>query len=87
MSFDVIEGTWEEVERHKAELLGRQLRVTILPDRPASQEKSISIRNPAATVPAKKLTGFGAFKDSLPSTEDYFREKREDTIREDRANE
>ena len=31
MSLHVIEGTWEEIERHKTELLGHQLRVTIKP--------------------------------------------------------
>jgi len=29
MSTQVIEGTWEEIKRHEAELVGRHLRVTV----------------------------------------------------------
>ena len=78
----VIEGTWEEIERHKAELIGRHLRVTVTPERPAPR-KPIT---PAAQAPAKvkELRGRGMFA-GLLSTEEYFREKREDTEREDRS--
>ena len=34
MSQFVIEGTWEEIERHKPELIGRQLRLTVKHEKP-----------------------------------------------------
>ena len=77
----IIEGTWEEIERRKAELIGRQLRVTILPETPA-RNKNGAIQD-KAPAQSKKLVGFGAFKDALPSTEEYPREKHEETRRED----
>ena len=79
MALQVIEGTWEEIERHKAELIGRQLRVTIKPDRPLSRKRSTRAKQ--ATM--KELSGYGMLAGVL-STEDYFREKLEDTAREDR---
>src|SRR2546421_9326480 len=34
----VLEGTWEEIEARKAELVGHRLRVIVEDDEPASQE-------------------------------------------------
>ena len=51
MSAHVIEGTWEEIERHKAELIGRHLRVAITPERPALHKRSAQRnKSPAATL-------------------------------------
>ncbi len=80
MSLHTIVGTWEEIERRKAELIGRQLRVTVLPDKPEIRKQEAQ---PADVAPAKKLRGRGMLK-GLFRSEDYFREKREDTAREDR---
>lgn len=81
MSLHFIEGTWEEIESHKAELIGHHLRVIITP-------KSTERRNPATpaevTAPEKVLRARGTLAGVL-SSEDYFREKREETIREDRS--
>lgn len=76
----VIEGTWEEIERHKAELIGRHLRVTVTPKKPAPRKAT-----PPATVVAKpkELRGYGMFA-GLLSSEELIREKREETAREDR---
>ena len=45
------------------------------------------IINESSPRPPKRkvneLIGFGAFKDSLPSTEEFIREKRLETARED----
>jgi hypothetical protein len=41
MALHVIEGTWEDIERRKAELIGRQLRVIIKPEAPARQKQSM----------------------------------------------
>jgi len=85
MSLHIIEGTWEEIERRKSELIGRQLRVTIKPDnlkprksRPSTQQ------TPVIAAQAKELRGFGAFKDTLPSSEEYMREKRAEIELEER---
>ena len=75
MSLRVIEGTWEEIERHKAELVGRHLRVTITPERPALDKQSAPPKKLAAARP-KVLTGFGAFKGKIGSSEEFAREKR-----------
>lgn len=82
MSLYVIEGTWEEIERHKAELVDRQLRLTVMPEKPVARKPSAPAK--LAAKP-KELVGFGAFRDALSSTEQYMREKREETLREDRS--
>ena len=84
MSRHVIEGTWEDIERHKAELIGQWLRVTVKPQRPTTTRPSAPTQKSPDTVQPKELRGRGMFA-GLLSTEDYFRDKREDTIREDRS--
>jgi hypothetical protein len=84
MSLHVIEGTWEEIERHKPELMGHMLRVTIMPEKPVFHKSRAAVTEPKAAPQAKVLRGRGMFAGIL-STEDYLREKREDTIREDRS--
>ncbi|HME00452.1 MAG TPA: hypothetical protein VKM93_24365 [Terriglobia bacterium] len=84
MSSHVIEGTWEEIERHKAELIGRHLRVTITPEKPALHKQSARSKKSAAATQAKGLTGFGAFKGKIGSSEEFAREKRAEIEREER---
>jgi hypothetical protein len=84
MSLHVIEGTWEEIERHKAELIGRHLRVIVTAERPIIPKPGAPLKRSQPTAQTKVLRGRGMFA-GLLSTEDYFREKREDTIREDRS--
>ncbi len=84
MPMHVIEGTWEEIEQHKTELAGRRLRVTIEPRAAASRKSQSQAKMPAPAECAKTLVGFGAFKDALPSSEQYMREKRADIEREER---
>ena len=80
MSQHVIEGTWEEIKSHEAELIGHHLRVIITPEEQTTPEPSEPVKTEAHT---KVLRGHGMLAGIL-SSEDYFREKREDTIREDR---
>ena len=81
----VIEGTWEEIERRKAELIGRQLRVSVV-RRSSHPAKSTTTNKKTPTVAKpRELVGFGAFKDALPSTEEYMREKREEIASEERS--
>jgi hypothetical protein len=84
MSLRVIEGTWEEIERHKAELIGFHLRVTIRPERAVRSKPDAVVRAPEQGVLPKKLTGRGAFTDALPSTEEYMRQKRAEIEIEER---
>jgi hypothetical protein len=84
MSLHVIEGTWEEIERHKAELMGRHLRVTISPEGPALHKRSVQRKTLAAATQPKVLTGFGAFKGKIGSSEEFAREKRAEIEREER---
>jgi hypothetical protein len=84
MSLRVIEGTWEEIERHKAELKGRHLRVTISPERPTRHKRSAQRKTSAAATRPKVLTGFGAFKGKIGSSEEFAREKRTEIEREER---
>lgn len=84
MSRRVIEGTWEEIERHKAELKGRHLRVTISPAGPALHKRSAPRKTSAAATQPKVLTGFGAFQGKIGSSEEFAREKRAEIEREER---
>jgi hypothetical protein len=81
VSIQVIEGTWEEVKRHEAELIGRQVRLIIKPYKPTTHKPKA--QKTAQTEP-KILRARGMLAGIL-STEEYFREKREDTAREDRS--
>lgn len=79
----IIEGTWEEIKLHEAELTGRQVRLTIKSE--ARRQKSSASRTKLPAPPnTRELVGFGAFKDALPSSEDYMREKRVEIEREER---
>lgn len=74
MSLSVIEGTWEEIERHKTELIGRYLRVTIMPEKaPVSNSKSTT--RPSALGKYAFVTG---------GSEEFANEKQEEINREDK---
>lgn len=88
MSLQVIEGTWEEIERRKAELVGHRLRVTVKPQRPTAPLKK--------SVPTQKLAVAGAKSTERPSalgkyafvaasSDDFAREKQAEIEREDNA--
>ncbi len=75
MSLQVIEGTWEEIERHKAEFIGRQLRITIKPERPAAY----------ATPPTKRPSALGKYAFVAGGSEEFAKEKQVEIEREDRT--
>ncbi len=79
MSVYFIEGTWEEIEHRKAELVGRHLRVTILPD---GRE---SVPRPQLAPRPRQLAGFGAFKGKIGNSEEFAREKKAEIEREESA--
>ncbi len=84
MSVQVIEGTWEEIKRRESELVGRYLRVTIRPENLTQRKPAKTNAKPKIETQPKKLVGFGAFADSLPSTEEYMREKQTEIELEER---
>jgi|GEM_PF-2744469 hypothetical protein len=47
MPLRVIEGTWEEIKRHEAELMGQYLRVTIKPPKAMTRKPSESAQKAA----------------------------------------
>ena len=80
MSALVIEGTWEEIELRKAELVGRHLRVTITPEKPARRKTTTT----QTSAQPKKLVGYGAFKGMFGGTEAILAEKQAEIALEER---
>ena len=80
---NIIEGIWEEIESHKAEWMGRHLRVIVTPDEPAAHEPAAAESRPK--LPPKKLVGFGALTGIIGSSEEFAREKQLEIEREDRG--
>jgi len=82
----VIEGTWEEIERHKAEFAGHILRLTIKPQQSAKrkQSKSAATATPTPPTQPKKLVGYGAFKGVFGGTEAFLAAKQEEIELEER---
>ena len=74
----IIEGTWEEIERHKAELIGRRLRVTIKPEKAAGNRRSVK----AAQKTYPSALGKYAFVSG--GSEEFALEKQAEIEREDR---
>ena len=77
----VIEGTWEEIKLHEAEFAGQFLRVTLNPERPETRMPS----RPSNVNGQPKVLRARGMLEGLLSSEDYFREKREDTLKEDES--
>jgi len=72
MSLHIIEGTWDEIKRHEAELIGRYLRVTIKPEAPTRTIRS-----------AKRPSALGKYAFVAGGSEEYAREKQAEIERED----
>jgi hypothetical protein len=84
MSSNVFEGTWEEIEQHKAELTGRLLRVTIILEKPAKQNSSVMTNNAATNAPSRRVSAMGRYAGIL-SSEDFMRQKQDEIDLEDRS--
>jgi hypothetical protein len=76
MSHNVIEGTWEEIERHKAELIGRRLRVTIKPKSSSGASASIASK--------KRPSALGKYAFVSGGSEEFATSKLAEIEREDR---
>ena len=84
MALQVIEGTWEEIERHKAELVGRQLRVTIKPETSLAHRSAAPAKKPTTSAQPGSVSAMGKYSGIL-SSEDFLREKQEEIDLEDRV--
>jgi hypothetical protein len=80
MAAHVIEGTWEEIESHKAEFAGRYLRLTVTSEKPTRRKPS----TPAASAQPKKLVGYGAFKGVFGGSEAIIAAKQAEIALEER---
>jgi hypothetical protein len=77
MSQHVLEGTWEEIERHKGELAGRRLRVIIQPEKPAVDR----------TAPSERPSALGKYVYVVGGSEEFAKEKQAEIDREDKIRE
>ncbi len=76
MPLTVIEGTWEEIERHKAVLVGRRLRVTIKPES--------SSTTPVSLVSKKLPSALGKYAFVSGGSEEFAKNKQAEIEIEDR---
>jgi len=74
MSQYVIEGTWEEIERRKAELIGFQLRVIVKP----------RVTIPRAAKPVKVETVLGKYAFVPGGADEFAKQKQIEIEREDK---
>ena len=61
MSLQVIEGTWEEIKRHEAQLVGRYLRVTIESQESPAFKPDVTLKPPSAATIKKRLDALNAW--------------------------
>ena len=76
MSWQVLEGTWEEILEHRSELQGRRLRVIVLPD----AEQAHTDNTGADLLKYLTQIGFvGLWSDrtDLPDSPEYVRQMRQ----------
>jgi hypothetical protein len=93
MSLQVIEGTWDEIERHKAEFAGRQLRLIVKPPSRKSNAQgeakgqlvNLSAKPKSAKVSTRspRVSAMGKYAGVL-SVDDFIRSKQEEIDLEDR---
>lgn len=74
----VLEGTWEELKLHDAELSGKRFRLVPLPSEPEKTAQEAEVNVP------RQLTGLGKFAGILPSSEVFMRQKQEELALEER---
>ena len=76
MSWQVLEGTWEEIQARQSELQGRRLRVIVLPD----AEQAYTADTGAVLLEYLTQIGFvGLWSDrtDLPDSPEYVRQMRQ----------
>jgi len=80
----VIEGSWEEIECHKAELMGYHLRVTVTPKRPDSDTPNEPAQSATDSTKPRQVSAMGKYAGILNS-EEFMRQKQEEIDLEDRT--
>lgn len=81
----MLEGTWEEIKQHEAELSGQRLRVYINPDIEAPGQTAKKVRTqPKQKDRPEQLRGRGMLAGVL-SVEEFLRRKHEETAQADEA--
>jgi len=85
MSLNVIEGTWEEIERRKTELIGFYLRVTIQPEKWSLENSSSQNFVAARPDTARRTSALGKYAFVSGVSEEFAEEKRTEIEREDRV--
>ena len=88
MSLQVIEGTWEEIERRKAELIGHRLRVTVKAEPLSFRSKKSLLAKKMGKAHAKSVerpSALGKYAYVTGSSDDFAREKQAEIEREDNA--
>jgi len=86
MGLHVIEGTWDEIKRHEAELTGHWLRVTIEPTpvRTGSAKKRSGIVEHAPATGKYSTSVLGKYSFVSGGTEEFSRDKQAEIDVEDR---
>lgn len=82
MQQNVIEGTWEEIESRKDELLGRHLRVIIMRENLIARKTRPAVPKGKADDRSHRASAMGKYADIL-SSEDFIRRKQDDIDLED----
>ena len=75
----IIEEIWEDIERRKAELIGRRLRVTIKPEKAAGNRRSVKAVQ--ETLPS----ALGKYAFVSGGSEEFALENQAEIEREDRT--
>jgi len=84
MALQVIEGTWEEIKRHEAELVGQRFRLIPLFETEILRKPPAPTNKPAtAAKPSHRVSAMGKYAGVL-STEDFIRRKQEEIDLEER---
>ena len=76
----VIEGTWEEIKSHEAELTGRRVRLVVKSERPTSAMTARA----GISAGSRRVSALGKYAGLLSSAE-FMRSKQEEIDLEDRV--
>lgn len=85
MSLNVIEGTWDEIERRKTELIGHYLRVTIQPEKWSLENSSSQNFAPTRPDTAQRTSSLGKYAFVSGGSERFAEEKQTELELEDRV--
>ena len=84
----VLEGTWEEIKLHEAELAGRRFRLVPVPPvtdiAPPKASDSEQVDLGTTRIIRRELIGMGKFAGIIPSSDEFIRQKQEEIELEDR---